>query len=135
MYFLYKYGFIVSSTYHMFNTYNRSIILFNLIPIIPLDGSKLIFSLFTKFLSFRISYILIIIVGVISLVLFICSFIIAAQLNTVENTDIIAEGMREAELLTELQKANNRYEELKKEYEKSQIIVDEYKTDASTNDL
>ena len=71
----------------------------------------------------------------ISLVLFICSFIIAAQLNTVENTDIIAEGMREAELLTELQKANNRYEELKKEYEKSQIIVDEYKTDASTNDL
>ena len=74
-------------------------------------------------------------VVMISLVLFICSFIIAAQLNTVENTDIIAEGMREAELLTELQKANNRYEELKKEYEKSQIIVDEYKTDASTNDL
>ena len=28
MYFLYKYGFIVSSTYRMFNTYNRSIILF-----------------------------------------------------------------------------------------------------------
>ncbi len=74
-------------------------------------------------------------VVMIALVLFICSFIISAQLNTVENTDIIAEGMREAELLTELQKANNRYEELKKEYEKSQIIVDEYKTDASTNDL
>ena len=74
-------------------------------------------------------------VVMISLVLFICSFIISAQLNTVENTDIIKEGMREAELLTELQKANNRYEELKKEYEKSQIIVDEYKTNASTNDI
>lgn len=71
MYFLYKNGFIVSSTYHMFNTYNRSIILFNLIPIIPLDGSKLFFALFTKFLSFRLSYILMVIVGIISLVLFI----------------------------------------------------------------
>ena len=74
-------------------------------------------------------------VVMISLVLFICSFIIAAQLNTVGNSEIIAEGMREAELLTELQKANNRYEELKKEYEKSQIIVDEYKSNASSNDL
>ena len=71
VYFLYKNGFIVSSTYHMYNTYNRSIILFNLIPIIPLDGSKLFFALFTKFLSFRLSYILMIIVGIISLVLFI----------------------------------------------------------------
>ena len=71
VYFLYKNGFIVSSTYHMYNTYNRSIILFNLIPIIPLDGSKLFFALFTKFLSFRLSYILMIIVGIISLLLFI----------------------------------------------------------------
>ena len=71
VYFLYKNGFIVSSTYHMFNTYNRSIILFNLIPIIPLDGSKLFFALFTKFLSFRLSYILMVIVGIISLLLFI----------------------------------------------------------------
>ena len=71
VYFLYKNGFIVSSTYHMYNTYNRSIILFNLIPIIPLDGSKLFFALFTKFLSFRLSYILMVIVGIISLLLFI----------------------------------------------------------------
>lgn len=71
MYFLYKNEFIVSSTYHMYNTYNRSIILFNLIPIIPLDGSKLFFALFTKFLSFRLSYILMVIVGIISLLLFI----------------------------------------------------------------
>lgn len=70
----------------------------------------------------------------IALVLFIFSFIISAQLNTVGNTDIIKEGMREAELLTELQKLNEDYETLKQEYEKSQVIVEEYKTDASTND-
>lgn len=70
----------------------------------------------------------------IALVLFIFSFIIAAQLNTVGNTDIISTGMREAELIAELQKANEKYEALKKEYDKSQIIVEEYKNDASTND-
>ena len=73
-------------------------------------------------------------VVMIALVLFIFSFIISAQLNTVGNTDIIKEGMREAELLTELQKLNEDYETLKQEYEKSQVIVEEYKTDASTND-
>ena len=70
----------------------------------------------------------------IALVLFIFSFIIAAQLNTVGNTDIISTGMREAELLSELQKANDKYETLKEEYDKSQVIVEEYKTNASTND-
>ena len=70
----------------------------------------------------------------ISLVLFIFSFIIAAQLNTVGNTDIISTGMREAELLAELQKANDKYETLKEEYDKSQVIVEEYKTNSSTND-
>lgn len=73
-------------------------------------------------------------VVMIALVLFIFSFIIAAQLNTVGNTDIISTGMREAELLSELQKANEKYETLKEEYEKSQVIVEEYKTNASTND-
>lgn len=70
----------------------------------------------------------------IALVLFIFSFIIAAQLNTVGNTDIISTGMREAELLAELQKANNKYETLKQEYEESQAIVEEYKSSASSND-
>lgn len=70
----------------------------------------------------------------ISLVLFIFSFIIAAQLNTVGNTDIISTGMREAELLAELQKANDKYETLKKQYDESQAIVEEYKSSASTND-
>jgi len=70
----------------------------------------------------------------ISLVLFIFSFIIVAQLNTVGNTDIISTGMREAELLAELQKINDKYDTMKEEYEKSQAIVEEYKTSASSND-
>jgi len=70
----------------------------------------------------------------ISLVLFIFSFIIGAQLNTVGNTDIISTGMREAELLAELQKINDKYDTMKEEYEKSQAIVEEYKTSASSND-
>lgn len=73
-------------------------------------------------------------VVMISLVLFIFSFIIAAQLNTVGNTDIISTGMREAELLIELQKVNDKYDVLKKEYDKSQAVVEEYKNSASSND-
>lgn len=73
-------------------------------------------------------------VVMICLALFIFSFIIAAQLNTVGNTNIISEGMREAELLRELQNSKEEYEVLKEEYEKSQEIVEEYKTSSATND-
>ena len=73
-------------------------------------------------------------VVMISLALFIFSFIIAAQLNTVGNTNIISEGMREAELLRELQNSKEEYNVLKEEYEKSQEIVEEYKTSSATND-
>lgn len=71
IYLLYKYSFIVNSTYNMYISYNKSIILFNLIPIIPLDGSKLLLSICSKFVSYRISYITMIFVGCVSLLLFI----------------------------------------------------------------
>ena len=70
----------------------------------------------------------------ICLALFIFSFIIAAQLNTVANTNIISEGMREAELLRELQNVKEDYSALKASYDKSQEIVEEYKTSSATND-
>ena len=70
----------------------------------------------------------------IALALFIFSFVIAAQLNTVGNTNIISEGMREAELLRELQNIKEEYETLKEHYEESQEIVEEYKTSSSSND-
>lgn len=71
VYFLYNYDFIVNSTYNIFISYNRSVLLFNLIPLIPLDGSKLLLSICSKYLSYRTSYIIMNIVGSISLVLFI----------------------------------------------------------------
>lgn len=71
IYLLYKYSIIVDSTYNMYISYNKSIILFNLIPIIPLDGSKLLLSICSKYMSYRISYITMIFVGCVSLLLFI----------------------------------------------------------------
>lgn len=70
-YFLYQYDLIVNSTYKLFNVYNKSIILFNLIPIIPLDGSKLLFACCTKFLSFKKSYLIMVICSIVSFVFFI----------------------------------------------------------------
>ena len=71
IYWLYKNNIIVKSTYEMFNTYNKSIIWFNLIPIIPLDGSKLVLAILSKYISYNKSYILMIIVSMISLICFI----------------------------------------------------------------
>ena len=73
-------------------------------------------------------------IAMIALALFIFSFVIAAQLNTVGNTNIISEGMREADLLRELQTMKEEYETLKEQYNESQEIVEEYKTSSSSND-
>lgn len=70
-YLLYRNNLIVRSTYNIFNTYNKSVLLFNLLPLIPLDGSKFLFSLLSKFLPFKISNIVSIIIGIISLIVFI----------------------------------------------------------------
>lgn len=71
---------------------------------------------------------------IIGIAAFFFTLIISAQLNTVSNTDIISQGMREAELLTELAKVKDELNELKEDYEKSKEIVEEYKSSASTND-
>lgn len=75
-----------------------------------------------------ISYVLI------GITLFVSMLIISAQLNTVGNTDVISEGMREAELLSEISNLRREIEDLTEDYEKSQSVVEEYKTNASTND-
>lgn len=70
-FFLYQNGWIVTRTWEIFYLYNKSIILFNLIPIVPLDGSKLFFSLCSKFFSYRKSYALMVFMGGISLIFFV----------------------------------------------------------------
>lgn len=71
VYLLWKYGYVVDSTYNMFKVYNISIILFNLLPIIPLDGSKIFFNICSNCFSFIVSYRLMIIISIISLILFV----------------------------------------------------------------
>lgn len=63
--------FIVYSTYKMFIFYNFNIMLFNLIPIIPLDGSKMVFCLLSKFISYKNSYRWMVFLSIFSLGLFI----------------------------------------------------------------
>ncbi len=58
-------------TYDMFIKYNSYIILFNILPIIPLDGSKLVRLILEKKLSFYISFKIYIIISIISLISFI----------------------------------------------------------------
>ncbi len=70
VFLLYKNNLIMESTYKMYLSYNVSIIIFNMIPLIPLDGSKLVLALLSKYLSYRVSYIMMIVFSIISLILF-----------------------------------------------------------------
>ena len=55
----------------LFYKYNKSIFLFNLLPIIPLDGSVIVYSLLNRFTTFKNSYKGYIVVSIISLVIYI----------------------------------------------------------------
>lgn len=57
-------------TYNLFITYNYTLIIFNLIPIIPLDGNKIIHLLLEKIFSYQLSYYLNIGISIIFLVIF-----------------------------------------------------------------
>ena len=50
---------------NLLNNYNYNILLFNIIPIIPLDGSKVINVLLNKVFNFRISYYLLLFISII----------------------------------------------------------------------
>ncbi len=64
------YSLISNDIYNIFCKYNFSILIFNLLPIIPLDGSVFIKSLLEKYFSFWKSQILIIILSSIFLLIF-----------------------------------------------------------------
>lgn len=67
--FLFKQGFITYLTYQIFLKYNKYIIWFNLLPIIPLDGSQLLSYILETFLPFKLSIYLKCIISIISLFL------------------------------------------------------------------
>ena len=52
---LFSHGFLREYTYHLYTLYNQQIIFFNLLPIYPLDGSKILNLLLEKYFSYRLS--------------------------------------------------------------------------------
>ena len=55
----------------LFYKYNLSILIFNLLPIIPLDGSIILNSLLNKIFSYKLSYYIYLIISLITLILYI----------------------------------------------------------------
>lgn len=80
--FFIKYNVISLDTFSLFKTYNFTLFIFNLLPIIPLDGSKIYFALLTKCLSYKLSYYLMFISNFIFLLLF-WTYILFNKLNDV----------------------------------------------------
>lgn len=58
-------------TYNLFLNYNLILIIFNILPIIPLDGNNLLKLLLEKYLSFSLSYQINYIISIIFLIIFI----------------------------------------------------------------
>jgi len=67
---LYNSNVINEQLYITFNTYNWAILLFNLLPIIPLDGHIILKSILEKYLSFKQAYYLIIFISILGIIFY-----------------------------------------------------------------
>lgn len=70
-FYLFQNNLIRSNTYNLFNNYNRTIMIFNMLPIIPLDGYQFFRSLGEYFFPYKKNYYLSLIISIISVLLFI----------------------------------------------------------------
>ncbi len=70
LFYLLNIYYINDISYNIFLNYNKIILLFNLLPIIPLDGSKIILSILENFIYYKIVLKIINIISIIILVLF-----------------------------------------------------------------
>ena len=66
---LFKYNLINTISLDIFNKYNKFIIIFNLLPIIPLDGSKILEALLESIIPFKIIIYIKCIISIISIVI------------------------------------------------------------------
>lgn len=71
MYILFKNSIIRESTYILFKSYNKTIMIFNLLPIIPLDGYIFLRSILEIIFPYKKTYYLSLIISIISIILFI----------------------------------------------------------------
>lgn len=67
IFFLYKRGIIREYTYNLFFAYHNSMLLFNILPIIPLDGSKIVNLILSKYLNLNFSNNLTVLISFITL--------------------------------------------------------------------
>lgn len=72
---------------------------------------------------------------VIGIVCFVLIYIMFAQFNTINNTDVESiKSLRETELKTQISMWNTRIEELEKKYDETITKMEEYKNTVGTND-
>lgn len=69
--FLYKNNLLRTYIFDIFKNYHFSILLFNLLPIHPLDGSKIIILIISKYLPYKLSLKLTIIISIITAIIII----------------------------------------------------------------
>lgn len=69
IFIMFEKGIIREYIYNLFVNYNKSILLFNILPIIPLDGSKIVNLLLSKIFNFNLANIITIIISFLSLIL------------------------------------------------------------------
>ncbi len=67
IFLVYKKGWILDHTYNLFQNYNKIILIFNLLPLTPLDGSIIIHSMFEYFFPYQKAYFIYLIFSVIAL--------------------------------------------------------------------
>lgn len=83
IYLLYSNGLIREYIYNLFLLYHKSMLIFNIFPIIPLDGFKILNLIFSKFLNFNLSNYLSIFISFIMIIIFLFSDIFVKNYSIV----------------------------------------------------
>lgn len=83
IFFLYKNFLIREYTYNLYNLYNNQMIFFNLLPIYPLDGGKILNLLLYKYFSFNKANILTILISIIIIFIIVLFSIISNSYSNI----------------------------------------------------
>lgn len=73
IFFLYKNNIVREYTFNLFFLYHKSMIIFNLLPIYPLDGAKIVNLILSKFICFNTSNYISIVISFITIIIFLFS--------------------------------------------------------------
>lgn len=69
----------------------------------------------------------------IGVALFFLTMMLTAQMKTVSSTSEIAQGKRESQLIDDLAQLQRKYNDIKNEHDENLKVVDEYKSNSTTN--